>query len=53
MPLYKNDHPFNGENCITELKRDGFRTIWTKFGNKVKISRHKNTGRKIKSPTLW
>jgi DNA ligase 1 len=43
MLLQKSDHPFDDDNYITELKLDGFRTIWTKFDNKVKIyTRHKN-----------
>ncbi|OIK13264.1 ATP-dependent DNA ligase [Bacillus sp. MUM 116] len=43
MLLHKIDHPFDDDNYITELKLDGFRTIWTKFNNKVKIyTRHNN-----------
>ncbi len=43
MLLQKIDHPFDDDNYITELKLDGFRTIWTKFDNKVKIyTRHNN-----------
>ncbi|MCM2532542.1 ATP-dependent DNA ligase [Neobacillus pocheonensis] len=43
MLLHKIDHPFDDDNYITELKLDGFRTIWTKFDNKVRIyTRHKN-----------
>lgn len=47
MLLQKSECPFDTENTqdnlfITELKLDGFRTIWTKFDNKVKIyTRHK------------
>lgn len=43
MLLHKLDSPFNDDSFITELKLDGFRAIWTKFGNKVKIyTRHNN-----------
>ncbi|MCM2531722.1 ATP-dependent DNA ligase [Neobacillus pocheonensis] len=43
MLLHKIDHPFDDDNYITELKLDGFRTIWTKFDNKIRIyTRHKN-----------
>lgn len=42
MLLHKVDEPFNDESYITELKLDGFRTIFTKFNDKVKIyTRHK------------
>jgi DNA ligase-1 len=37
MLLHKIDRPFDDDSYITELKLDGFRTIWTKFDNKVKI----------------
>lgn len=37
MLLHKSDHPFDDDNYITELKLDGFRTIWTKFDNKVRM----------------
>jgi len=43
MLLHKSDRPLNDDSYITELKLDGFRTIWTKFENKVKIyTRHNN-----------
>jgi DNA ligase 1 len=43
MLLHKSDLPFNDDSYITELKLDGFRTIWTKFENKVRIyTRHNN-----------
>lgn len=43
MLLHKSDSPFNDDSYITELKLDGFRTIWTKFENKVRIfTRHNN-----------
>ena len=43
MLLHKSELPFNDDSFITELKLDGFRTIWTKFENKVKIyTRHNN-----------
>ncbi|MBT2656595.1 ATP-dependent DNA ligase [Bacillus sp. ISL-18] len=43
MLLHKSDHPFDDDNYITELKLDGFRTVWTKFNDKVRIyTRHKN-----------
>ncbi|WP_042456686.1 ATP-dependent DNA ligase [Neobacillus dielmonensis] len=43
MLLQKTDHPFDDDSYITELKLDGFRTIWTKFNNQVKIyTRHNN-----------
>ncbi|MEH7549862.1 ATP-dependent DNA ligase [Neobacillus vireti] len=43
MLLHKSDHPFDDDNYITELKLDGFRTIWTKFNDKVRIyTRHNN-----------
>lgn len=43
MLLHKVDQPFDDDSWITELKLDGFRCIWTKFNNKVKIySRHNN-----------
>jgi DNA ligase-1 len=43
MLLHKSDHPFDDDSYITELKLDGFRTIWTKFDNKVKIYTRHNT----------
>jgi DNA ligase-1 len=43
MLLHKTDHPFDDDSYITELKLDGFRTIWTKFEDKVRIyTRHNN-----------
>lgn len=43
MLLQKSDKPFDDSSYITELKLDGFRTIWTKFDNKVRIyTRHNN-----------
>lgn len=43
MLLNKSDRPFEDVSYITELKLDGFRTIWTKFDDKVKIyTRHNN-----------
>ncbi|TCJ00419.1 RNA ligase family protein [Cytobacillus praedii] len=43
MLLHKADQPFNDDSWITELKLDGFRCIWTKFNNKVRIyTRHNN-----------
>jgi DNA ligase-1 len=43
MLLHKSDHPFDDDNYISELKLDGFRTVWTKFDDKVKIyTRHNN-----------
>jgi DNA ligase 1 len=43
MLLHKSDHPFDDDKYITELKLDGFRCIWTKFDNKVRIyTRHNN-----------
>ncbi|MEH7121203.1 RNA ligase family protein [Neobacillus vireti] len=43
MLLHKSDHPFDDDNYITELKLDGFRTVWTKFDDKVRIyTRHNN-----------
>lgn len=43
MLLHKSDHPFDNDSYITELKLDGFRTVWTKFNNKVRIyTRHNN-----------
>ncbi|MEH7416048.1 RNA ligase family protein, partial [Neobacillus drentensis] len=43
MLLHKSNHPFDDDNYITELKLDGFRTIWTKFNDKVRIyTRHNN-----------
>lgn len=43
MLLHKADQPFNDDSWITELKLDGFRCIWTKFYNKVRIyTRHNN-----------
>ncbi|CRK84688.1 RNA ligase family protein [Neobacillus massiliamazoniensis] len=43
MLLHKSDHSFDDDSYITELKLDGFRTIWTKFDNKVKIYTRHNT----------
>lgn len=43
MLLHKVDEPFNDDSYITELKLDGFRTIFTKFDDKVRIyTRHNN-----------
>jgi DNA ligase 1 len=43
MLLHKSDRPFDDNSYITELKLDGFRTIWTKFDDKVRIyTRHNN-----------
>lgn len=43
MLLHKVDQPFDDKSYITELKLDGFRCIWTKFDDKVKIyTRHNN-----------
>lgn len=43
MLLQKADQPYNDEKYLTELKLDGFRCIYTKFNNKVKIyTRHNN-----------
>jgi DNA ligase 1 len=43
MLLQKIDNPFNNDSYITELKLDGFRTLWTKFDDKVRIyTRHNN-----------
>jgi DNA ligase-1 len=43
MLLQKNEQPFNDDTYLTELKLDGFRTIWTKFDDKVRIyTRHNN-----------
>lgn len=43
MLLHKVDEPFDDDSFITELKLDGFRTIFTKFNDKVKIyTRHNN-----------
>lgn len=43
MLLHKSDHPFDDDSYITELKLDGFRTIWTKFNDKVRVyTRHNN-----------
>ncbi|MED4227011.1 ATP-dependent DNA ligase [Neobacillus cucumis] len=43
MLLHKSTHPFNDDSYITELKLDGFRTILTKFDDKVRIyTRHNN-----------
>lgn len=43
MLLYKSEKPFDDNSYITELKLDGFRTIWTKFEDKVRIyTRHNN-----------
>jgi DNA ligase-1 len=41
MLLHKKECPFDDDSFLTELKLDGFRTIWTKFDNKVRIyTRH-------------
>lgn len=43
MLLQKADKPFDNTSYITELKLDGFRCIYTKFDNKVRIyTRHDN-----------
>lgn len=43
MLLHKSDVPFDDDSYITELKLDGFRAIWTKLDNKVRIyTRHNN-----------
>ncbi|MEH7116881.1 RNA ligase family protein [Neobacillus vireti] len=43
MLLNKSERPFEDDSYITELKLDGFRSIWTKFDDKVRIyTRHKN-----------
>ena len=43
MLLHKVDQPFDDKDWISELKLDGFRTIWTKYDDKVKIyTRHNN-----------
>ncbi|MBM7715357.1 DNA ligase-1 [Bacillus thermophilus] len=43
MLLHTIEQPFDDESWITELKLDGFRCIWTKFNNNVKIyTRHNN-----------
>lgn len=43
MLLQKNDHPFDDDSYITELKLDGIRIIWTKFNDRVRIyTRHNN-----------
>ena len=43
MLLHKVDEPFDDDSYITELKLDGFRTILTKFDNKIRIyTRHNN-----------
>lgn len=43
MLLHKSEKPFDDDGYITELKLDGFRTIWTKFADKVRIyTRHNN-----------
>lgn len=43
MLLHQSEHPFDDDSYITELKLDGFRTVWTKFNNKVRIyTRHNN-----------
>lgn len=43
MLLHKSDEPFDDDSYITELKLDGFRAIWTKLDNKVRIyTRHNN-----------
>lgn len=43
MLLHTIEQPFDNDSWITELKLDGFRCIWTKFNNHVKIyTRHNN-----------
>ncbi|MEK3890228.1 ATP-dependent DNA ligase [Bacillus sp. FSL K6-3431] len=43
MLLHQVDQPFDDDSWITELKLDGFRCIWTKFNNKVRLyTRHNN-----------
>jgi DNA ligase 1 len=43
MLLNKLESPIDREQFLTELKLDGFRTIWTKFDDKVRIyTRHNN-----------
>ncbi|MGG3561676.1 hypothetical protein ABES03_08730 [Neobacillus rhizosphaerae] len=43
MLLHKSERPFDDNSYITELKLDGFRTVWTKFDDKVRIyTRHNN-----------
>jgi DNA ligase-1 len=43
MLLHKKERPVDDDSFITELKLDGFRTIWTKFDDKVRIyTRHNN-----------
>ncbi|MED3563953.1 ATP-dependent DNA ligase [Bacillus xiapuensis] len=43
MLLHKLERPFDDFSYITELKLDGFRTIWTKFEDKVNVyTRHNN-----------
>ncbi|MFO1442904.1 ATP-dependent DNA ligase [Bacillus sp. Bva_UNVM-123] len=43
MLLHKSNVPFDNNDWISELKLDGFRCLWTKFNNKVKIyTRHNN-----------
>ncbi len=43
MLLHKSEQPIDDNSYITELKLDGFRTIWTKFDGKVRIyTRHNN-----------
>jgi DNA ligase 1 len=43
MLLNKSEYPFDDDSYITELKLDGFRTIWTKFNDRVRIyTRHNN-----------
>lgn len=43
MLLHKSEEPFDDDSFITELKLDGIRVIWTKFGNKVRLyTRHNN-----------
>jgi DNA ligase 1 len=41
--LHKVDEPLNDDSLIVELKLDGFRCIWTKYEEKVRIyTRHGN-----------
>ncbi|WP_257985199.1 ATP-dependent DNA ligase [Bacillus sp. T33-2] len=43
MLLQQSQEPFDDDSYITELKADGFRCLWTKFNNKVRIyTRHNN-----------
>ncbi|MDQ1005434.1 ATP-dependent DNA ligase [Neobacillus niacini] len=43
MLLHKKESPFDDDKFLTELKLDGFRTIWSKFDDKVRIfTRHNN-----------